>query len=149
MAEGGRVYPNRPLVGVGALVVKDGRFLLVKRRNEPGKGLWGLPGGLVRAGERLVDAVKREVLEECGLEVRVGEFLAPLENLLLDAEGRVHYHYVLLDFLAYPEGGMLKAGTDAQEVRWFEPAVLDGSVEGVDVSPMTRSFLKEILDKVL
>lgn len=102
------------------MVLRDGEVLLVKRKHEPGKGLWSIPGGLVELGERLRDAVKREILEETGMEVEVGELLDVVDNIVRDEEGRVRFHYVLVDFLAEPLGGSPAASGDAEEARWFK-----------------------------
>lgn len=135
---GRRLYPDRPLVGVGAAVVDRGRLVLVRRANDPGRGQWGLPGGLVHLGEELATAVRREVLEECGLEVRPGEVLAVLDNIVPDRGGRVRYHYVIVDFIAYPEGGSLKPGTDVLDARWV-PIV---DLPRWPLPPFTRGFLE-------
>lgn len=116
----GREYPRAPLVGVGAVVIRDGEVLLVKRKYEPGKGLWSIPGGLVELGERLRDAVRREILEETGVEVEVGALLDVIDNIVRDEDGRVRFHYVLVDFLAKPLGGSARASGDAEETKWFK-----------------------------
>ena len=94
-----RRFPRHPLVGVGALVFRDQRVLLVQRGREPGYGLWSLPGGLVELGERLDQAIEREVLEESGIQVQVLDLAAALDRVIRTDDGRVEYHYVLLDFV--------------------------------------------------
>ncbi|HEX8926712.1 MAG TPA: NUDIX domain-containing protein, partial [Terriglobales bacterium] len=89
-----REYPERPLLGVGGVVVHNGRALLVRRASEPLKGEWSIPGGLVELGEKLIDAVRREVLEETGLIVEPGEVLELFDSIWRDPEGRCQYHYV-------------------------------------------------------
>jgi mutator protein MutT len=113
-----RVYPERPIVGVGAVIVSDDRVLLVRRANEPLKGEWSLPGGAVEVGETLRAAVAREVLEETGLEVEVGPVVEVLDRIRLDPERRVEYHYVLIDYLCRPTGGNLACASDAEDVAW-------------------------------
>lgn len=113
-----RKYPDRPVVGVGAVVLEAGRVLLVRRAHEPLKGEWSLPGGAVEVGETLVDAAAREVLEETGLAVRVGPIVEVLDRVHRDLDGRVEYHYVLIDYLCTPLGGMLRASSDAADARW-------------------------------
>jgi len=115
-----REFPSRPIVGVGAVVVDDGRVLLVRRANEPLKGEWSLPGGAVELGERLHVAIAREVKEETGLEVEVGPIIDVLDRLRFDADGRPRFHYVLVDFICRPKGGTLVSGSDAAGVRWAE-----------------------------
>lgn len=113
-----RRYPARPLLGVGALIFEDDRILLVERGNEPLKGWWSLPGGLVETGERLEAAIRREVLEETGLEVRPLSVLEIFERIIPDDAGRAEYHYVLIDYICKPVGGRLSAASDASQVVW-------------------------------
>ncbi|MEM1582489.1 MAG: NUDIX hydrolase [Nitrososphaerota archaeon] len=123
-----RVYPEVPLVGVGAVVHAGGRFLLIRRAYEPGRGLWSIPGGLVEVGESLRDAVKREVEEETGVRVEVGGLIDVLENIVRDENGRVKFHYVLVDFEAKPlaEDAELSPSREALEVGWFTPEEMRG-----------------------
>ncbi len=113
-----RRYPKRPLIGVGALIFDEGRILLAERGKEPLKGLWSLPGGLLELGESLEDAVRREVCEETGLEVRPAGVLEIFERIMRDANGATEYHYVLLDYVCRITGGALQAGSDVSAVRW-------------------------------
>ena len=119
----GREYPDNPLVGVGAVIVDhhrdENRVLLIRRGQPPLFGEWSLPGGVLECGETLREAVVREAREETGLVVETGEMLGVYERVIRDDEGRVRYHYVLIDFLCRPVGGDLKAGSDAADVRWF------------------------------
>ena len=114
----GREYPERPLVGVGGVVLEGDAVLLVRRGQEPLRGEWSLPGGLVETGETLTAALCREIREETGLTVRVGPLVEALDRILPDEQGRVRYHYVLVDYLCRVESGTLAAGTDAMETRW-------------------------------
>lgn len=114
-----RSYPSRPFVGVGGLIFENGRILLVQRGKEPLKGWWSLPGGILETGERLADGVRREVLEETGLEVEVLNLFEVFERIMRDAKGKAEYHYVLLDYLCRPTGGELKAADDACSVAWI------------------------------
>ncbi len=120
-----REYPDRPLVGVGAVIVQDSRVLLIRRGQTPLLGEWSLPGGVLECGETLREATIREAREETGLEIETGELLGVYERVIR-SEGRVRYHYVLIDFLCRAIAGKLKAGSDAADVRWFESAELDG-----------------------
>ena len=113
-----RAYPAQPVVGVGAVVLDGDRVLIVKRGHEPLKGEWSLPGGVVELGETLETAIAREVREETGLEIEVGPIVDVLDRLLYDAGGRVEYHYVLVDFLCRPSGGVLCGASDAEAVEW-------------------------------
>jgi ADP-ribose pyrophosphatase YjhB (NUDIX family) len=113
-----REYPEVPRIGVGAVVLKDGRVLLVRRDRAPAKGKWSIPGGLVNLGERTEAAAVREVAEECGLRVRLQGVAGVVDRIISDADGRVRYHYVLVDYLAVPESGEVRAGSDAADARW-------------------------------
>ena len=120
-----RAYPDRPFVGVGAVIVDDAaRVLLVKRRFEPLAGQWSLPGGAVDVGETLQACVVREMLEETGLEVEVGPVIEVFDRIMHDADGRVQYHYVLVDYVCRPVGGTLTAGSDVADVAWVEAGAL-------------------------
>ena len=115
-----RDYPDRPIVGVGAVIVRDGRAVIVQRATEPLRGQWSIPGGAVELGETVRQAAAREAGEETGLEVEVGEVLEVFDSIYPDADGRTRYHYVLIDFLCRPVRGELKAGADAAQARWVE-----------------------------
>ena len=114
-----RSYPDRPIVGVGAVVIHDGRALIVQRAGEPRKGEWTVPGGVLEVGETLRSGVEREVLEETGLVVKAGSVVDVFENIWPDAEGRTQFHYVLVDFLCELVSGELKVATDASDARWI------------------------------
>ncbi len=137
-----RIYPERPIVGVGAVIVNDGRVLLVRRGHEPLKGEWSLPGGAVEVGETLRTAVAREVREETGLDVDVGPIVEVLDRIRLDDEGRVRYHFVLIDYLCRPVGGSLACASDADEARW---AVLD-ELADYGVAESAVSVIRKALD---
>ena len=115
-----RQYPLRPILGVGALIFDTGRILLVERGREPLKGWWSLPGGAVETGERLSDAIKREVLEETNLLVEAMEAVEIFERLMYDAADCIEYHYVLIDYLCQVRGGELRAGDDSSNVAWVK-----------------------------
>jgi ADP-ribose pyrophosphatase YjhB (NUDIX family) len=119
-----RRYPKRPILGVGAIIMEAGCVLLVERGREPLKGYWSLPGGAVEAGESLVEAVRREILEETGLEIEPLSVIEIFERITRDAAGLAEYHYVLIDYLCRVTGGALKAGDDVSSVRWVERSCL-------------------------
>jgi 8-oxo-dGTP diphosphatase len=119
-----REYPEFPFLGVGAVIVKYGRVLLIRRGQAPLLGEWSLPGGVLECGETLREAVAREVREETGLIVETGEMLGVFERVVRDDDGRVRYHYVLIEFLCRVVSGELVAGSDAADVRWFGRAEL-------------------------
>ena len=114
-----REYPESPLVGVGAIIIEEDRVALVKRGHQPLQGRWSIPGGVLEIGETLRKAAIREALEETGLTIEPGELLGVFERVVPDAEGRMKYHYVLIDFLCRRISGELQAGDDAEEVGWF------------------------------
>jgi len=136
-----REYPDQPIVGVGTIILEGDRVLLVRRSRPPAMGQWAFPGGVVELGEAVRDAARREALEETGLEVSVGEVGAVIDRLVRDDQGRLQYHYVLIDFLAHPTGGVLGAGDDAAEVRWVGRAEL----ETLDVTPAVREIVSRLL----
>ena len=113
-----REYPQRPVVAVGGVIIENRKALLIRRAKEPRLGEWSIPGGAVETGETLRDALRREIREETGLAVRVGEILEVFDRILPDSQGRVQYHYVLVDFVCSAEGGELKAASDVSEACW-------------------------------
>ena len=119
-----RPYPERPVVGVGAVVLDGGRVLLIKRGHAPLKGQWSLPGGGVEIGETLEQAIAREVIEETGLTVEVGPMVEVLDRISRDADGRVEHHFVLVDFVCRPSGGVLRGASDAEDAAWVALADL-------------------------
>jgi 8-oxo-dGTP diphosphatase len=121
-----RKYPERPIVGVGAVIVDGDRVLLVKRAHEPLKGEWSLPGGAVEVGETLEAALIREVREETCLDVTVGPVVEVLDRIGRDANGRVEYHFVIVDYLCRAAGGTATGGSDAEEVQWAQRSDLPG-----------------------
>jgi len=114
-----RRFPAHPIPGVGALIIDDDRILLVERGHEPLKGYWSLPGGAVETGERMEDALRREVLEETGLEIVVDHLLEVFERMTPGEDGKTEYHYILIDYICHPAGGTLCASDDAARAEWF------------------------------
>jgi ADP-ribose pyrophosphatase YjhB (NUDIX family) len=114
-----RDYPDRPLVGVGAVIVRDNRAVIVERSTEPLKGQWSIPGGALEIGETLRQCAAREALEETGLEVEAVDVLDVFDSIYTDPDGRCRYHYVLIDFFCRMIGGELRAGGDAAQARWI------------------------------
>ena len=116
-----RRYPERPVVGVGAVIVEGGRVVLIRRRFEPLAGQWSLPGGTLELGETLEAGVAREMLEETGLVVEVGPVVEVFDRIMLDDERRVQYHFVLVDYLCWPVAGDLRAGSDVDAAVFAPP----------------------------
>jgi len=121
-----RDYPDRPIVGVGAVIIENDRALVVRRGTEPLKGQWSIPGGVVELGETLRQAAAREAKEETGLEVEPGEVLEVVDRIIRDAERKIQYHYVLVDFLCRRLSGEARPGADASELRWITARELEG-----------------------
>lgn len=136
-----RRYPRHPLVGVGAVVFDGSRVLLIERGQEPLKGWWTLPGGLVEAGERLDQALRREVREETGLEVEPLTVAAIFERIIRDGSGRAEYHYVIVDYLCRRAGGELRWGSDVADARWVELA----EISRLKVAPGTPPVIEKAL----
>ena len=135
-----REYPDSPRVGVGAIVIKDGRVLLVKRGIEPSKGLWAIPGGSVELGETLQKAAEREIMEETGLVIRAGKPIYTFDFIERDDEGLIRFHFVIVDVIAYYVSGIPNADDDALEARWIS----HGELKELPVSKSTLKVLEEM-----
>jgi 8-oxo-dGTP diphosphatase len=134
-----RRYPARPLLGVGAIILDGDRILMARRGNPPLKDQWSLPGGLVELGESLADAVRRETLEETGLEIQPERVFEIFERVMRDAGGVPEYHYVLIDYICRVTGGVPRAGDDVSAVNWFRRSDLANL-------PITKGTL-EVIEK--
>jgi len=139
-----RDYPERPIIAVGAIIVKDACVLLVRRATEPLKGEWSVPGGMLELGEKLRDGTAREALEETGLQVQAGEVLDVFDSIFTDDEGRTQYHYVLIDFLCRPLSGEATPGSDVSEVKW----VTESELAGVQLRDSTARVVRKGLAAV-
>ena len=139
-----RLYPSQPVVGVGAIIVCNGKILLEKRKSEPGRGKWSVPGGLVELGESTEQAVIREVKEETGLDVENPELIDVVNNIILDANGKIEYHFVIVDYFVKLRGGELNAADDAEELKWV---ALD-DVEKYNITSTLRAFLQRNMEKL-
>jgi ADP-ribose pyrophosphatase YjhB (NUDIX family) len=131
-----RLYPLQPVVGVGAVIICDGKLLLEKRKNEPGKGRWSIPGGLVELGEKAEQTVIREVKEETGLVVEKPEHIDVVDNVVRDENGEVKYHFVIIDYFVKLKSGTVRAQSDAEELKWV---TLD-EVEKYDLTITFKEF---------
>ena len=128
-----RLYPNQPIVGVGAVIVCDSKILLEKRKSEPEKDKWTIPGGLVELGESAEQTVVREVKEETNLEVEQPELIDVVNSVTLDDDGRIKYHFVIADYFVRLKGGTVRAEDDAAELRWI-------TFDEVESYNLTKSF---------
>jgi len=135
-----REYPDAPLTGVGVIVVRGEEVLVVRRGAEPSTGLWSIPGGLVELGERVRDAAGREVREETGIDVELLDLVGVFDNIVRDEEGRVRYHYVLVDFMARPLAGVLQPSSDITDARWVKKS----SLAGYELTPITRRLFTRL-----
>ncbi len=138
-----REFPKAPVVGVGAVVIDDGKALLVRRGHEPLKGRWSLPGGALELGETLEQGVIREVLEESGLHVRPAAIVEVFDRITRDqGSGRIRYHYVLVDFLCEVTGGTICCASDAVDARWVEPEQLTAH-GAYELEPFTVTVIEK------
>ena len=129
-----KAYPAAPKVAVGAVVLKDAHVLLVQRGRPPGQGNWAIPGGSINLGETLRSAAEREVFEETGLNIRAGEPVYTFESIVRDEDGKVRFHYVIIDFAADYIDGEIRPGDDAMDAGWF-------SVEDLATLPVSKPTL--------
>lgn len=136
-----RTYPDRPIVAVGAAVCWAERVLVVQRGREPSLGRWTLPGGAVDLGERMRDAAAREVCEECGIEIEVGDVVGVLDNIVLDEDGAVRYHYAIVDFAARYVSGQLAPNEELTGAAWITPAQFGE----YNVAPKAQAVLRQAL----
>jgi 8-oxo-dGTP diphosphatase len=139
-----KLYPDLPIVGVGAVILDHGKLLLEKRGNEPAKGKWSIPGGVVELGESLEDAVIRETKEETCLDVEAPRLIDVVDQVDLDEEGRVKYHFVIVDYFVTVKGGTVKADSDADELQW----VAFEEVENYNLTASFRRFFQKNKKKI-
>jgi ADP-ribose pyrophosphatase YjhB (NUDIX family) len=120
-----RLYPERPIVAVGAAVCRGERVLVVQRDREPSRGIWTVPGGVVDLGEEMAKAAAREVREECGIAVEVGSIVGAIDNIVRDAAGAVRYHYTIIDYAARYVSGELMINDELADAAWITPGQFD------------------------
>ena len=135
-----RSYTEYPRVGVGAIVIRDGKVLLVKRGVPPSEGLWAIPGGMIELGETIQQAAEREIYEETGIRIQAREPVYNFDLIDRDAEGRIRYHFVVVDVFAYYVSGEPEASDDVVDARWVAPEEL----EALPASPNTMRLLRVI-----
>lgn len=140
-----REYPDRPLVGVGAIIVDAGRVALVKRGKAPLLGEWSIPGGMLELGETMRQGAEREAVEETGLVVRATELLGVFDRVVLDDQQRCQYHYVLIDFLCERISGDLRAAGDAADARWFTSGEVSKLLLPEDTARVIRIGLEKAI----
>ena len=120
-----KIYPLVPRIGVGGITIHEGRVLLVKRGAAPNRGQWAIPGGTLQLGETLQECVAREILEETGVTIKVGDCVYVFDYLERDEAGKVKYHFVVVDYIGKYISGEPKGGDDAEEAGWFKPEDLN------------------------
>ncbi len=138
-----REYPAAPIVGLGAVVWHQGKVLMVQRGRPPRAGIWSLPGGAQLLGETVEEGIRREIREETGIEIELLGLLEVINSVQRDPEGRVLYHYTIIDYAARLIGGEVQAGDDAADAAWFAPDALHGMelwAETIRVIEESRRF---------
>jgi len=138
-----RRYPDRPLVGVGAVVIGAEGILLIQRGKPPRAGSWSLPGGAQELGETVIEAGRREIQEETGLDTDILGLVDVVDSIRKDADGGIEYHYTLVDVAARVTGGTLHAGGDARDARWFS----EPEIAAMDLWSETKRVITLALDK--
>lgn len=140
-----RLYPTTPLVGVGVVVFNEFKqVLLVKRGNEPAKGLWAIPGGNVELGEQVREAAIRELREECNIDIELQDLLGVVDLILKDKNEKVQYHYILIDYLANYVSGEDQPQSDVAEVGWFAQSEL----QAVNIPELTLKVLEKAFSQI-
>lgn len=132
-------YPDHPRAAVGAVILKDNKALLVRRGRPPARGQWAIPGGNIKLGETLQEAAEREILEETGIVIRAGDPIYTFDAVVRDDDGKIQFHYVIVDLIADYVSGSPRPGDDADEVRWLDARAL----KSLPVSPPTLKLLQE------
>lgn len=138
-----REYPEHPLVGVGGFIHREGKVLLIKRKFDPNRGRWSLPGGLLEVGEEPMEGARREVREELGLEVEVERLLQVANEVIEDEKGRVRFHFVLIDYLMTPVSEKITLNDESEEFSWFEPS----AIKELDTTANTRLIVEKYLEE--
>jgi len=136
-----REYPKVPAIGVGTIIVNGARALLVRRANEPDRGRWAIPGGVLELGETIRQAASREVHEECGLDVQVGEIVGVQDLIIPDDSGRIRFHYVLIDLVATYQGGEPVPSSDSLEVAW----ATEEEINDFDMPKRLQELVRRVL----
>lgn len=138
----GREYPERPVIGVGGVVIANGRALLIKRGHPPLEGEWSIPGGTLELGETLLEGVQRELREETALQVRVIDLIEVFDRVFRDDSGRLQYHFVILDYLCEAVSGDARAGSDVTHVAWAS----ENELERYSLTPTATRVIRRAFE---
>lgn len=139
-----REYPQGPIPSSHAITFRGGKVLLVRRAHQPSKGRWSVPGGMIELGETIHEAARRELREECGVEVETNEVVDVVDNIVLDESGHIRFHYVVIYLLAQYESGAVRPNSDASEARW----VTREELSTLDMHPLARRVVQEAFEIV-
>jgi 8-oxo-dGTP diphosphatase len=140
----GREYPKRPVASVAACVFKDNKVLLIKRATPPSLGKWSVPGGVIELGETFEETAKRELDEECCIEIEVGKVFTVENATFLDEKDRIQFHYIITYLIAFHAGGEARPGMEALDVRW----ATRGELDNLDMNPVVRKNMSDAFDIV-
>jgi len=139
-------YPEQPVVGIGVIVWREDKILMVRRKNHPAQGQWGLPGGKQQLGETIFAAAVREVREETGVEVAPLGIVTALDAITPDKAGKIEYHYTIVEVAAEWQAGEARADDDALDVHWVSPEEIERLCAWDEVARVVRlSMLQRIL----
>lgn len=133
-----REYPAAPVASVAVAVRREDRLLLTRRRYEPRRGRWVLPGGVIELGESVTQAARREIREECGIEIEIQRVIAVEDRIFHDPAGRVQYHYILIILLGEHRGGTLVPASDVDAAEW----VGEEELEHYDIPDTSRESIR-------
>ncbi len=139
-----REYPQHPIASAHAIILRGDRVLLIRRAHEPSKGRWSVPGGMIELGETMREAVQREVREECGIKIEVGNVIDVVNSIVLDESGRVRFHYVVIYLLAQYASGEINAGSDASDACW----VTRQESDSLDMPTTVRKIVQQAFDEM-
>jgi 8-oxo-dGTP diphosphatase len=139
-----REYPQGPITSAHAIIFYEGRVLLVHRANAPSKGRWSIPGGMVELGETVADAVRREICEECGIEIEIERIVDIANHIVLDEEEQVRFHYILIYLLGHYVSGKIRSASDALGVDWVKCEELDT----LDMHPRARKAVLQAMPRM-
>ena len=141
-----RIYPKRPIVAASAVILNsEKKILIVRRAKSPGKGLWSLPGGAVKLGEKLEEALRREIQEECGISIEIKKLIGAFDRIFFDGQNKVKYHYVILDYLCFTDADKIIPTSDVDDYAWITLK----EIGNYEFTTGVKDFLMEVLEQNL